>query len=177
MLDCVRRGCPTDGNISTLQQRVIDGSVTGKFNELSQSSETPVCLFPTRKAYQKFNNEMLLMLASNIYELVCTDQTWTKKLEDQLNSDCNMTAGLEAKLLLVNSARVMLRRNIDTKRGLVNGAIGTEVHILTHFNCKSVFALRIWELMICVVCVRPQNFVRNTKGYNSRKTRAISSGS
>ena len=53
-----------------------------------------------------------------------------------------------------------------------------EVHILyVHFNCTSAFALRIWELMICVVCGRPQNFVRNTKGYNSRKTSQISSGS
>ena len=40
-----------------------------------------------------------------------------------------MTAGLEAKLLLANSARVMLRCNIDTKQGLVNGAIGTVLSI------------------------------------------------
>ena len=140
MLDCVRRGCPTDETISTLQQRVIDTSVTDKFNELSQGSQTPVCLFPTRKACQEFNNEMLQMLASKVHELVCTDQIdqtsttrkWTKKAEDQLkklNNDCNMTAGLEAKFLLANGARVMLRRNIDTKQGLVNGAIGTVLSI------------------------------------------------
>ena len=74
-LDCVRRGCPTDETISTLQQRVIDGSVTDKFNELSQSSQTPVCLFPTRKACQEYSNEMLQMLASEVHELVCTDRT------------------------------------------------------------------------------------------------------
>ena len=51
-----------------------------------------------------------------------------KKLK-KLNNDCNMTAGLEAKLLLANGARVMLRRNIDTKQGLVNGAIGTVLSI------------------------------------------------
>ena len=87
MLDCVRRGCPIDETISTLQQRVIDGLVTDKFNELSQSSQTPVCLFPTRKACQEFNNEMLLMLTSNVHKLVCTDETsstrkWTEKAED-----------------------------------------------------------------------------------------------
>ena len=48
---------------------------------------------------------------------------------EKLNNDSNMTAGLEARLSLAVGARVMLRHNIDTKTGLVNGAIGTTLSI------------------------------------------------
>ena len=49
---------------------------------------------------------------------------------DKLNHDCNNTAGLEAVLNLAVGARVMLRRNIDVKARLVNGAIGTLLAVL-----------------------------------------------
>ena len=50
----------------------------------------------------------------------------------KLNTDCNLTAGLEAVLHIAVGARVMLRRNIDTSIGLVNGALGTVVSIKVH---------------------------------------------
>ena len=140
MLDCVRRGCPTDETLRTLDQRVIDVPVADKFHELQKSGLTPVCLFPTRKACNEFNAQMLSYLPSEVHELACTDEVdetagthkWNKKAADQLeklNNDCNRTAGLEAKLSLAVGARVMLRRNIHTKRGLVNGALGTVLSI------------------------------------------------
>ena len=55
---------------------------------------------------------------------------WTNKAANALskaNKDCNLTAGLEAKLTLAIGARVMLCRNIDTKNGLVNGSIGSVI--------------------------------------------------
>ena len=136
MLDCVRRGCPTDETLSTLEKRVIQVSTSEKFVELQKSGQTPVCLLPTRKACREFNEEMLASLDSKVHELPCVDEVdesggtrrWNKKAADhleKLNSDSNMTAGLEAKLRLAVGARVMLRRNIDTSAGLVNGAIGT----------------------------------------------------
>ena len=74
-----------------------------------------------------------------IDETVSTRKMTKKAIEhlDKMNSDCNMTAGLEAKLSLAVGARVMLRRNIDTKSGLVNGAIGTVLSItLNHVTVK-----------------------------------------
>ena len=52
----------------------------------------------------------------------------------KLNKDCNMTSGLEAKLSLAVGARVMLRRNVNTKTRLVNGAVGTVLSITV--NCS-----------------------------------------
>ena len=134
MLDGVRRGYPTDDTLNTLQKRVFSMPVADKFAELQRCGQTPVCLFPKRKACAAFNSEMLSSLPSKVHTLVCADEVdetastrkWSKKAVDQLeklNDDCNTTARLEAKLAV--GARVMLRRNIDIKAGLVNGAIGT----------------------------------------------------
>ena len=136
LLDCVRRGCPTDETLSTLKQRVIQVSVVDKLNELKEGGRTPVCLFPTRKQCDDLNSQMLKCLPSKVKVIECTDdidqtpttRKWTKKATEhleKLNKDCNMIAGLEANLHLAVGARVMLRRNIDTENGLVNGAIGT----------------------------------------------------
>ena len=140
MLDCVRCSCPTKETLCTLKQRVIEVSVSDKFSEFQQLGQTPVCLFPTRKSCDDFNAKMLKHLTSEVHDLMCTDEIdksasthkWSKKAAEsleKLNKDCNMTAGLEAKLSLAVGARVMLRRNIDTKAGLVNGALGTLLSI------------------------------------------------
>ena len=87
-------------------------------------------------------------------EIPCVDEIdetsstrkWNKKATEhlqKLNQDCNMTAGLEAKLTLAVGARVMLRRNLDTAAGLVNGALGTVVtvkfdHMSTAYDLERV---------------------------------------
>ena len=49
-----------------------------------------------------------------------------KKLAVDANSNnqASLTAGLETDLIIGIGARVMLRRNLDTEKGLVNGAMG-----------------------------------------------------
>ena len=88
---------------------------------------------------------MLAQLTSEVHELLCIDEVdetsgtlkWNKKaaeLLEKFNRDCNMTAGLVAKLSLAVGARV-LRHNIDTQTGLVNGAIGTVLSISVNQTC------------------------------------------
>ena len=79
---------------------------------------------------------MVEKLNTKEQEIPCVDEIdetsstrkWNKKATEhlqKLNQDCNMTAGLEAKLTLAVGARVMLRRNLDTAACLINGALGT----------------------------------------------------
>ena len=140
MLDSVRCGFPTEETVRALKERVITGSIYEKYHELEQQGKTPVCLFPTRLACHEFNTQMLNSLNTPIQEMKCSDtidessssRKWTKRADkklEELNKDCNNTAGLESTLTLAVGARVMLRSNIDTKAGLVNGAIGTVLAI------------------------------------------------
>ena len=83
---------------------------------------------------------MLATLPAESVALWCTDEIdeavatskWNKRAQErlkQMNKDCNLTAGLEEVIHLTVGARVMLRRNLDTGAGLVNGAIGTVLAI------------------------------------------------
>ena len=115
-------------------------TIVEKYTELTKGGSSPICLFPTRKACKEFNSQMISALDNELHKIVCIDEIdetssshkWSKKAQKQLeklNNDSNLTAGLEAELILAVGARVMLRRNIDTKQGLVNGAIGTVTFI------------------------------------------------
>ena len=109
--------------------------------------QAPVCLFPTREMCKTFNNEMLHLLTTEVHELLCTDEVdqtsstkkWNEKAIEQLeklNNDCSRTAGLKAKFLLAVGARVMLRRNIDTKTTGEWCAWHSTFHIKRSCNCS-----------------------------------------
>ena len=66
-----------------------------------------------------------------VNETVSGKVKWSKKATEEmkrLNSDCNLTAGLEAVLQVAIGAHAMLCRNIDISKGLVNGAFGSYCH-------------------------------------------------
>ena len=109
----MRRGCPTKETVRVLKKRVIQVAVSDKFSV--QSGKAPVCLFPKRKACDCLNAQMLRKNASEVHDIYCTDEIdetagnrkMAKKVIehlDKLNADCNMTAGLEAKLPIAVSA-------------------------------------------------------------------------
>ena len=147
ILDSIRCGSPSEEAIATLQEKVIDITIAEKFGDLQSLKMSPVCLYPTRKQYDKVNKDMLGLLKSEKDIIACTDEVdetkstakWHGKAAKQLeslNRDCNNTAGLEAFLKLAVGTRVMLRHNIDIKSGLVNGAISTVLAVLP--SCISV---------------------------------------
>ena len=136
VLNEIRRGYPSEQSINCLCDRIISIRVVEKYKQLCESGNQPVCLFPTCKQCQEHNMNMLNALDTKLESFPCVseiDETssthkWNKKAANALskaNKDCSLTAGLEAKLMLAVGPRVMLRRNIDTKNGLVNGSIGS----------------------------------------------------
>eukprot|EP00731_Ephydatia_muelleri_P003461 Em0001g3461a len=147
LLNEVRVNCISDKTVALLHNAVIKCTAFEKFQELLGQNLSPVCLFATRKSCDQFNAEMLSKASSPIVNMPCIDEfdetagkvKWTKRASselEKLNKDCNMTAGLEAELKLAVGVRVMLRRNIKTSEGLVNGALGTVTAISK--NCIHV---------------------------------------
>ena len=87
---------------------------------MCESDSVPVCLFPTRKASDEFNLEMLNKLDTKVYKISCVDEIdetmgnrrWNKRSAEQLqklDKDSSLTAGLEAGLVVPVGACVMLR--------------------------------------------------------------------
>ena len=81
--------------IRILEERVIQSPIAGRFKELMQSGQSPVCLFSTRKACEEFNNKMLSRLQCKMVE-ICYTEIWTKlracingvKRSKRANKDC-----------------------------------------------------------------------------------------
>ena len=82
----------------------------------------------TQRCFPKAGSQIVHMPCIDEFDETAGKVKWTKRASselEKLNKDCNMTAGLEAELKLVVGVRVMIRRNLDTSQGLVNGALGT----------------------------------------------------
>ena len=131
-----------------LKERVIQVSISEQLTDLQQSARHLSVSFqrekPVKCSMLKCSKQLCLRCVS-IDETAGTRKITKNVIRhlDKMNADCNMTARLEARLSLAVGARVMLRRNIDTKAGLVNGAIGTVLsiaapHVTVQFDHVSV---------------------------------------
>ena len=70
-----------------LYKIVIEVPVVDKFEALLASKQSPLCPFPTGKACQEFNSQMLSRLEAEVIEIPCIDEVdetastfkWSKK--------------------------------------------------------------------------------------------------
>ena len=149
LLDGIRRRFPSKEAITQLKARVFSEPVIDKYNQLASVGKAPICLFPTRKQCDELNTQLLATLDSETVQLPGVDvidegaasTKWNKRAAErlkQMNRESNLTAGLEALLHLANGCRVMLRRNLSTEDGPVNGAIGTVLSVSSTSACVIV---------------------------------------
>ena len=74
LLNFVRCGETSEETIRVLETRVIDVPVKDKVAELRSLGKTPVCLFPTRKQTDAFNEEMLDAQNAEVKVIPCIDE-------------------------------------------------------------------------------------------------------
>ena len=115
--------------------RPIDKAVE-HFLKLRSIEASAVCLLPTRNMVDEFNSKVMCKLNRSVIEISALDEIDCKikrisknaeeavKQLDRLD-DARQTGGLEKVLKLAVGARVMLRKNLDVTKGLVNGSMGT----------------------------------------------------
>ena len=153
MLNRIRIGAHTPEDISILQERLLPlppcelpseylHHLTESYLRIAENDRGAVCLMPKKTMVTTFNNAILLKLFSNNPEEVGahdevdgktkTDIREAKKAVKKLDKleDSRNTAGLEKSIFLCKGVRVMLRKNVDTARGLINGAMGTIVELV-----------------------------------------------
>ena len=78
MLDSMWRGYPTDDDLNTLQKGVFSMPVADKFAELQRCGQTPVCLFPKRKACAVPSTVKCFLVYPRRYILLCVPMKLTK---------------------------------------------------------------------------------------------------
>ena len=112
--------------------------------------EKAIRIFPTVKQVEEFNNTVLEFYENSgikINHIISSDRlvdasknTSSHNLDSVIPIDVNKTGGLPKELSIFVGARVMLRYNLDTSKGLVNGAMGNITEIIwPHFRRAQLY--------------------------------------
>ena len=139
LLNRVRVGEVTNEDFSCLQSRVMEGYVDDKWPmvvadfliDMQRHGKLPTCLMATQAMCQSINEKMMgsfpLTFVIPCDDCVDSQSLRTPKekdIERLQHLDHTRTGGLPQTLTLAVGCRVMLRRNVDVLKGLVNGSMG-----------------------------------------------------
>ena len=152
MLNRIRIGAHTQDDVNILQSRIIPLSpcetpreyvqqIVDCYLKLQEENPSTVCILPLRKMVESFNTSIMDQLFPDCQKVTSIDEVDgkskldIKKAEDAVSNldkkrDSRNTADLDKSILLCKGVRIMLRKNIDTAKGLVNGSMGTVREII-----------------------------------------------
>lgn len=108
-------------------------SVGGPINEKSPEWEDVTWLYPRTTDVDEWNNYKLDRLSSPVIEIRCHDSVLDQRTgmpsnrrvpQSLVPTNTDDCGGLQKTVRLAIGAQVLLRRNIATDDGLVNGATG-----------------------------------------------------
>lgn len=127
LLNRVGRGVPSKQDMECLKSRLCIES---------EELEKNLHIFPLRRQVENHNNRLLAKMVENVLSIPAlhyfsqADQNALNSVEAHLiPKDDRDAGGLCNILQIAVNARVMLIRNIQTGRGLVNSAMGTVTNI------------------------------------------------
>lgn len=135
-IDCLNRiriAKHTKEDIEFLQKR--------QFSDMNYALLDTTCLYPTNKEADLLNEYRLNDLDGELIELKSKDINFTPPNLTGFKRDFNKFMRAPENLKLKSGARVILLNNLDVKRNLCNGSIGTFIEkkgdlLICNFNGK-----------------------------------------